>query len=71
MNFEPLGLPCEEPDCFAEAVRHCCNAEGDAGRTHWHGGIHHIDPKKEGRYYCKEHGLKHLKANALIKKQCR
>ena len=23
-----------------DAVRNCCEAEGDIGRTHWHGGVH-------------------------------
>jgi len=26
-----------------QAVRNCCTAEGDIGRTHWHGGVHTKD----------------------------
>lgn len=26
-----------------QAVRNCCVAEGDVGRTHWHGGVHTKD----------------------------
>lgn len=32
-----------------QAVRNCCEAEGDIGRTHWHGAVH-----------IKGGGMKHL-----------
>jgi hypothetical protein len=38
---EELNEKCE--DCGEQAVRNCCIAEGDEGRTHWHGAIHTKD----------------------------
>lgn len=61
----PLGVPCHEPGCTKEAVRHRCNAEGDIGRTHWHGGIHRLDGGGSGDF-CHEHGMQILMANAKV-----
>jgi len=60
-----LGVPCDESDCDAEAVRCPCNAEGDTNRTHWHGGIHRLDGGP-GFQFCEQHGLEHLARNAEI-----
>lgn len=49
---------CDEPGCERQAVRLCCTAEGDAGRTHWHGGIHPTDDVA-GMFYCLDHGRRH------------
>lgn len=35
---EVLGVPCA--NCGKPAMRNCCIAEGDVGRTHWHGEVH-------------------------------
>ena len=40
---EELGGSCETENCPNKAVRNCCKAEGDIGRTHWHGAIHTRD----------------------------
>ena len=39
LTMNGLPIPCEL--CLQnQAVRNVCIAEGDFGRTHWHGGIH-------------------------------
>ena len=66
---EPLGpVVCEHPTCAAPAVRHQCNAEGDTGRTHWHGEIHVLAaPGAPLRAYCAQHGAAVLAANERIR----
>lgn len=63
---EDLGGSCDEPGCDKNAVRLPCNAEGDLGRTHWHGGIHRLD-MRPGSKFCEEHGLMHLTKNQEIR----
>lgn len=39
-----VRVPKSCDDCLEEqAVRNCCIAEGDVGRTHWHGSVHTFD----------------------------
>lgn len=60
-----LDRPCDENGCDQGAVLLPCNAEGDPGRCHHHGGIHRLDGGK-GRHFCEDHGLKHLETNKYI-----
>jgi hypothetical protein len=61
-----VPTPCDWPDCEAQAVRHCCNAEGDQARTHHHGGIHRHGGT--GRYFCGPHGRQVLEENSHLRK---
>ena len=36
---------CEYPNCKKNALRQECTAEGDIGRTHWHGRVHILTKK--------------------------
>lgn len=57
---------CGVNDCEERSVRHQCNAEGDFGRTHWHGGIHRLANKSlEG--FCHRHGVAVLQENARLR----
>lgn len=66
LEYDPqelLGVPCSVEGCVLPAVRHVCNAEGDANRTHWHGEIHSARGGGS-RAYCAGHGMAVLNANA-------
>lgn len=46
---------CDVRDCGQIAFKEECNAEGEAGRMHWHGTLHVISPKFGGGKLCPKH----------------
>ena len=64
----PLGQSCDWPECARPATFQPCNAEGDSGRAHWHGGIHRLD-NGAGFHFCDEHALMVLADNERIMRE--
>lgn len=64
---EAIGK-CDVKDCTETAMRQCCTAEGDSGRTHWHGRVHvRIDDGFDLMALCDKHYKEFEKKNNIVR----